>query len=297
MTRTCPNPNCQKTGHVTTAGTFFRKCDSRTIQRYRCTLCQTRFSDATGTLEFRQRKRRENLLIRRLLVSNVGMNQIARIVNVNYKTVARKLGYLSRKCALENERNLSNRVASVAAVQFDEMETFEVTKCKPLAIAVAVESGSRIILSAKVSPMPPKSSLARKAETRYGKRANGRPQGLTELLESLTPYLSGSVEVKSDKCPFYRGVVRRVLEKRAGRKVSHLQFKGRKPRAHGHGELKTGGFDPLFSLNHTCAIIRGHIGRLIRRTWNTTKKWENLEKHLQVYIHSHNAHILGLARC
>ena len=41
--------------------------------------------------------------------------------------------------------------------------------------------------------------------------------------------------------------------------------------ASGQGELKKAGKDPLFCINHTFAMLRANINRLIRKTWCTTK--------------------------
>jgi hypothetical protein len=60
----------------------------------------------------------------------------------------------------------------------------------------------------------------------------------------------------------------------------------------GQGELKVGGFDPIFSLNHTCAMLRANINRLFRKTWCTTKKMEMLEHHLAIYALYHNERAL-----
>ncbi|MEQ1722809.1 MAG: hypothetical protein ABL930_06505, partial [Pseudobdellovibrio sp.] len=57
------------------------------------------------------------------------------------------------------------------------------------------------------------------------------------------------------------------------------------------GELKKIGFDPLFSLNHTCAMMRAKVSRLIRRTWNTTKKPERLSEHLALAVLHHNLNL------
>ena len=61
----------------------------------------------------------------------------------------------------------------------------------------------------------------------------------------------------------------------------------------GQGELKKLRFDPLFALNHTCAMLRANINRLFRRTWCTTKKKERLEQHLAVYMDFHNRILLA----
>ena len=53
-------------------------------------------------------------------------------------------------------------------------------------------------------------------------------------------------------------------------------------------------FDPLFSLNHTCAMLRANVNRLIRRTWCTTKKLQPLIDHLEIYTKYHNQILLKI---
>lgn len=55
-------------------------------------------------------------------------------------------------------------------------------------------------------------------------------------------------------------------------------------------------FDPLFSLNHTCAMLRANINRLFRRTWCTTKVPENLGAHIAMYAYYHNLILLEKKR-
>src|SRR5690606_19374474 len=56
----------------------------------------------------------------------------------------------------------------------------------------------------------------------------------------------------------------------------------------GQGEMKAGGFDPLFSLNHTCAMYRDNTKRLSRRSWCTTKRVDRLQCLLELYTVFHN---------
>jgi hypothetical protein len=62
------------------------------------------------------------------------------------------------------------------------------------------------------------------------------------------------------------------------------RFKGERGSVAGQGELKKVYRDPLFAINHTCAILRANINRLIRKTWCTTKKKDNLQRHLDLFI-------------
>ena len=55
--------------------------------------------------------------------------------------------------------------------------------------------------------------------------------------------------------------------------------------------------DPLFRLNHTAAKLRADLSRMRRRTWACTKKWENLQKHLYIYIAWNNKYKLDWNFC
>jgi hypothetical protein len=56
----------------------------------------------------------------------------------------------------------------------------------------------------------------------------------------------------------------------------------------GQGELKAGGFDPLFSLNHSFAMARANMNRLFRRSWCTNKLPQRLALHFAMYALYHN---------
>lgn len=60
----------------------------------------------------------------------------------------------------------------------------------------------------------------------------------------------------------------------------------------GQGELKRIGKDPIFSLNHTFAMLRANINRLVRRTWCTTKRQDRLRLHIALYAVRHNLDLI-----
>ncbi|HXH76731.1 MAG TPA: hypothetical protein VNJ08_17305, partial [Bacteriovoracaceae bacterium] len=61
------------------------------------------------------------------------------------------------------------------------------------------------------------------------------------------------------------------------------------------GELKKVRFDPLFMVNHTCALLRANVNRLIRKTWCTTKDPARLKDHLDVFVYYYNEILLKKA--
>jgi hypothetical protein len=168
-------------------------------------------------------------------------------------------------------------------IQFDDMETFEHTKCKPLSITLAVEEKTRRILGFEVSEMPAKGLLARISRKKYGVRKDLRPEGRRKLFQTLKAIVHENSQIKSDENPHYPKDVKRHFPK-----AQHLTFKGKRGAVVGQGELKKIGFDPLFSLNHTCAVLRERVNRLKRRTWSTTKKPERLRLHMALVALHHN---------
>jgi hypothetical protein len=168
-------------------------------------------------------------------------------------------------------------------VQFDDLETSEHTKCKPLSVVLAVEPKTRKILNFQVSQMPAKGPLARIAYKKYGKRTDERGMGWSRFFESMKPLVTETATWISDENPHYVTPLR-IHHPRA----IHRTVKGKRGCVTGQGELKRVVFDPLFSLNHTCAMLRANLNRLFRRTWCTTKNRRGLMDHLALYVSFHN---------
>ena len=86
--------------------------------------------------------------------------------------------------------------------------------------------------------------------------------------------------IESDEHQLYANVVERFFPE-----AEFRQYKGARSSIAGQGELKKNYFDPLFKINHTCAMLRANINRLFRRTWCTTKRPDMLKNHLDIYIY------------
>ena len=113
------------------SGTFRRKSDSRLIKRFTCLICKRSFSFATLNPAYRHKKRQMNERLRRLICSGVSLRRSAKLLRLSRTTVARKLIYLGEQSKIKlREHNLKHPLAT--HVQFDDQETFEHTKCKPL---------------------------------------------------------------------------------------------------------------------------------------------------------------------
>ncbi len=281
MAQRCPNPLCPSPSPQK-HGTYFRTSDSKSIQRWICKTCKRHFSDATFQAPYLQNKRRVNPHIANLLCSGVSQRRIAVLLRITRVTVARKLAFLAKIASLRQEQALATG-PKAKEVQFDDLITLEHTKCKPLAISLAVEAGTRRILGFEVSSIPASGLLAAKSREKYGPRKNMRPRALQALFEKIKSTVDPGVCFRSDEDPLYPPLVQRNFPG-----TVHVRHQGGRGGISGQGELKKLVFDPLFSLNHTCAMLRANINRLFRRTWCTTKKAERLRQHLEVYMEFHN---------
>jgi len=229
-------------------------------------------------------KRQHNEMVHKLYFSLVSLNRIAWILKINRKTVVRKLLFLSEQARLRQEAYLLTRKdRKFTSLQFDELETAERSKLLPLSVPLVIEAGTRKILGYRVCSMPPKGRLAEKSRKKYGFRIDDRSQAIGDLFSSLKPFIHPNVSILSDRNPRYPNLVKKHFPQ-----ATHQTTPGMRGATTGQGEQKSGGFDPLYGLNHTCAMLRANINRLIRRTWCTTKRPDRLDAHFALYIDFHN---------
>ena len=266
-------------------GSFYRRSDRKRVQRFFCTKCEYHFSVATFSHCYRQKKRHLNHRIALDLVGKVSQRDCQRKLKINRKTVVRKFIFMGR-LAKEKMEKLNMKKSQFNIIEFDDMETFEHTKCKPLSITLAVESKTRWIIGYEVSQMPAKGPLTQMAMKKYGKRADHRSKGRKLLFERIQKHIHTNAVIKSDQNPHYPADVKKYFPL-----SRHIAYKGKRGCIVGQGELKKIGFDPLFSLNHTCAVFRARANRLIRQTWDTTKKMERLDLHLALVAVYHNMNL------
>ncbi|MBM4251864.1 MAG: IS1 family transposase [Deltaproteobacteria bacterium] len=281
-------PLCPKDEqHVVKHGFFKRKTGHKfQIRRYLCKSCKLTFSAQTGSLTYRERKPHLTQFVMRGMMEGMSQRSCARLLGCRRATIAKKICRLGSRAALHLQSRRPPDIASGRenTIIFDEMETFEHTKCKPISIAIAVTSTTREILSVDATTMAASGRLAKIARKRYGKRHDHRRHSMRKVLSEVARLCPTVKTLKSDKCTRYPVMVRDIFRGKA----THTTYKGRRGCVVGQGELKRGARDPLFPLNHTCAMFRDRIKRLARKTWCTTKKIVNLQHLLNLYAWWHN---------
>ena len=211
------------------------------------------------------------------------MRRCARVLNIHRTTVERKLDYLARKAELSQKAFLASIKGKVQHLQFDDLITSEHSKLKPLTVTLAVDAERRWILGAEVESLAAFGNLAELSRKKYGRRPTRHLEALQRLFTNITPTIAPHALVESDEHTNYPPVVARFLPG-----CTHQRYPGGRGAVVGQGELKKLRFDPLFTLNHSCAMLRANINRLIRKTWCTTKKPVMLQRHIMIYVDFHN---------
>lgn len=290
-------PHCHPISHPSVPrkrfirfGFYRRRSDKSWIQRFRCLDCFRGFSSASLDPCYKQKKRQFNSSVFDQLSSGTSQRRCAYLLKLNRKTIRRKFIFLGLQSLVKLHKwNLKQPKAF--SVEFDDLETFEHTKLKPLSVTLAVESKTRRILSFSVSSMPAKGLLAKKAIKKYGPRSDDRPRGRKLLLSMLRGLTTSKPLITSDSNPHYPGDVKKYFPE-----SEHIQVMGQRGVITAQGELKKIKYDPIFSLNHTCAKLRADINRLIRKTWCTTKSVQRLRYHLAMYSLYHNRALVAPKR-
>lgn len=218
---------------------------------------------------------------------HVAQRSISRLLNIHLTTVSRKLKFLGLQSQKFNSRYvLSLSKEELQHIQFDDLISFEHTKLKQVSIPLIVTKRSRKILGVSACRIPTSGPNAEISRKKYGFRPNEHPQTLRRMFESLVDVIPSNAHFDSDSHKDYSPIVRRVFPL-----GMHNHHRSEPATVAGQGEMKRVAFDPLFSVNHSCAMLRANVSRLIRRTWATTKKLEALNWHLQIYAKYHNLHL------
>jgi hypothetical protein len=214
----------------------------------------------------------------KLLIEGNSLRACSRILGLTYKNTYNKFLWLTEQA--KKQKQLLSYEANV--LYFDEMETIHHTKCKPLSITVITNENYEI-LELKVSEMPAKGRLANISVKKYGPRTDERNIKMLEAFESVVSKLkSKPILLRSDAKSSYRKFAERFFPD-ISYEVHSRALKDRH-RDRLHEKLARKVYDPMFVINQRCAKLRSDIRRLARRSWCTTKKPENLQAHLDLYL-------------
>lgn len=266
-------PSCNETVLIIKKGYFPTKWNHKLVPRYQCKSCRKYFSASTAKDTYKQHKPNINGEIFKLICSGVTLRRTAVILGLSKNTVLKKMTVLTKKARLLHKQNLEK--IKTGYVQFDEMETFEETKLKPLSIALAIRPKTGEIIDIKVAPMKARSSHSDISRKLYGWRPDLREKACREVMETVKSIARSNITVVSDAKTWYPRVVKEVIPN-----ATHSAHVSRKDS------------DAMFTLNVVAAKIRSDLARMARRTWCTTKKMWRLQEHLELYIAWNNKYAI-----
>ena len=283
----CPREDCPSlsTGHRRWCfkGRYERACDGRSVQRFLCLECRRTFSTQTFRVDYRLKKPK---LVHDLIgpfVSKVTHRQASRILGCTRRTISRRIELLGGHCRAFHRRRLEfarARGGLRGVFQLDELETFEHSRrLASVSMPVLIERKSYFIVDLETAALPCRGRLSekdlerkREREAEFGVRRSGSRAAVAKCFETLAEHHSekGTVPVQTDKKSSYRT----ILSKRFGSRLEHVQHSSTAKRDYGN---------PLFPINHTLAMMRDGISRLVRRTWAASKKRAKLERHAWIW--------------
>ena len=286
--RFCPRPDCpsRSSGHRRWCfkGRFHRACDGRTVQRFLCLECCRTFSTQTFRVDYRLKKPNLSLSLFGPFISKVTHRQAARVLGCSRRTVAHRLGLLGDHCRSFHRWRLSQAAGKLRpskVFQLDELETFEHSRrLAPLTMPVLIERSSYFILDLETAPLPCRGGLSKgdrlrkeERERRLGRRKSGSRKAVERCVDTLANVMACSavVRVQTDRKVTYAP----ILERSFGSRLAHQRHSSKEKRDYKN---------PLFPINHTLAMMRDGISRLVRRSWAASKLRERLERHAWIWV-------------
>ena len=211
----------------------------------------------------------------------------AKLLNCSKNTIALKLIWLSK-------HQTNPKILSAGEHwQFDEMETIEHTKLKPLTIPICVNENYEI-LGIHVGKIKAKGHLSLISQKKYGIREDEREKVITEIFNNLATNIHSLPKtITTDSHPLYSKLIQKYFPYTQHIQVNAGELVKKKKEMMYLAERKKV-FDPLFIVNQRIAMLRSDVRRLTRRSWCTTKKIENLGFILKMYQNYNNQNLAKL---
>lgn len=276
----CPNTACEhsaegkKDRFYVKWGYFKPSWSNKPVPRYKCKSCGKSFSASTEKDTLNEKRPDINRLVFDLYCSRMSLRRMAKVLHVDRKTVVRKFHKIAARAKFKHESLIANRqIFCSDMIAIDEMETFEGNRGKPLSIAIAVDGENGRVLDIAVSEIKAKGRIVktRNLTKQNANRPNNAAKGFKKVLSSIQTLKSRDFAptIITDEKKAYITYVKAVLPE-----AKHMRAKAR----------KSNKYDPMWWLNHACAMFRHDLSRLGRRSMVFSKNKMSLEAHLYLYI-------------
>ena len=199
----------------------------------------------------------------------MSLRAIGRVLNINRKTVTQYFIEASGRAEVAHLKALEKGNIITRHVQFDELETFEGGRRRPLGVELAVRVKTGQIISARVARIPMKNFTVPARVKIQAREASTRSQKMAEMMFDIQKTLPCRSLITCDHAKINSRMVNEMLP---GNKLQTYE----------------GTSKELWRVNYTCLKLRQDVSRLRRATLATTKRKANLQRHLDLYIAYNN---------
>jgi transposase-like protein len=282
---TCPSRATAAPFRFHRSGVFRRRCDRRVVPRFLCLACRRRFSAQTFRLDYGWRKPEIDTWTLNCLVSKVTHRQAARLMHVDRKSIERRLRRFApalHELHQDILRRARGRGGLRGSFSMDELETFEGNRrLQPVTVPVVIERHTHFVCHVETASLPARGRLGArerkrlKAQSRgQAPRRSGSSAAVDQCLKSLSQLHDPRrlLELVTDQKRTYRTILRRHFPQKVG---AHITESSRRTRNRAN---------PMFAINHTLAMMRDQVSRLVRRSWGASKCRHMLLKHIWVWM-------------
>jgi hypothetical protein len=254
------------------------------VRRFHCHVCNRSFSVQTFRVDYRLKRPGLTAPIFDDFVSKVTQRQSARTLGTTRHTVRRRLLLLARH-ALDFQNAVLKRAGARRSLrghfQLDELETFELDRrLRPVTMPVLIHERSRFVVYVAAAALAARGNLRpgdlerkRRIEAVEGVRRSGSRRVVKRCFRVLARShgADGTTVVVTDQKSSYATA---LAEAMTG------------PYAHAthSGKAAKSVENPLWPINHTLAMVRDGLSRLVQRTWGVTKERWWLARHAWIWI-------------
>lgn len=288
----CPNRDCEKhhlthihTNWYVDAGHYSSKL-SGSVQRYKCKLCGTRFSDQTFSLDYAVKKRLPYRYILNQLKSAAGIRDIARDLRVSTNAVQNRISRLTRQ-AIAIHSKLKRQIRLKEDLAADGFESFTVSQYYPNNIHLLAGKDSQYLYAfdyAYLSRKGRMSEYQKRRNSELKKRKTSEGISITEsfmgICNSIDTLMERSLKqttvLYTDEKPQYGKVLSCYL---FSKDIEHVKINSKEPRTVRN---------ELFPVNYLDRQIRKDNANHVRETVQFSRNVNNCMERLSVYSLYHN---------
>lgn len=277
--QTCGSHSSTSSNKYQKYGYYKTKHNGQPVPRYKCKFCGKTLSGRSMLGNEKLKKPELTEEVFNLYCERMSIRGIARVLKVDKETVMSRIAYLGMLCLKYHTIYLSSGMFRTAIINYDEMETTEATKLKPISVGIACCGITGFIIDAQACEMPAK-RMSSLSISKYGARPDFRGVACDDALAAAKLCCPQNVTIIADDKRAYRAWFLRNFPQSQIFQAKRLQMNQIFP-AHLHDK---------FRMDGVCANIREDVSRFTRRSRIITKRMSMLQNHLYMYIAYNNGY-------